>query len=338
MAVDWVRAAESLVHEVLDERAAEVDRTGKIPPAHFEALAARGFFGFPLSPGMSPGLLIDTAATVISGCLATGFVWAQHLGALRSVAAAANPALREEYLPRLLNGSYRCGVSYAGARSNPTLFATPAPGGYLLTGTAPFVTGWDYIDAVVTAVRITAADADSVATLLVPVHRTENLAARRLPLIAADAGATVRLDYAGAFVPEDRLLFTKPVDPHEGGNELSDWINGALALGVLTRCTRQLTELGVESSSYTGQLEALRGRYHAALGDPGTTHDLRAEIARAAVLTAAAGVVAAGSRATLTGATAERLMREATFALVCTNRDPITAALLRRLEPGGTTA
>ncbi|WP_405489142.1 hypothetical protein [Nocardia sp. NBC_00511] len=44
-------------------------------------------------------------------------------------------------------------------------------------------------------------------------------------------------------------------------------------------------------------------------------------------------MVAAGSRATVTGSTAERLMREATFALVCTTRDPIRAALLGRLAP-----
>ncbi|MET8428932.1 acyl-CoA dehydrogenase family protein [Nocardia sp. NPDC004860] len=334
MGKDWVREAESLTAEVLEVRAAEVDRGGLIPPANFEALAARGFYGFPLSDGMAPGILIDTAATVISGCLATGFVWAQHLGALRSLVASSNQELRERYLADMMSGAHRCGVSYAGTRTEPTLFAEPVDGGYLLTGTTPFVTGWGYIDAVATAARMRDGATESVVTLLVPVRETENIRAERLSLIAADASATVRLTFDGAFAGDEQVLDVKAVaDGPEGGVALSDWVNGGLVLGVLMRSVRFLEDFGAEAAPHAAQLASLRERYSRAIGDITATHALRAEMAHAAVNAAAAGVVCSGSRSAVAGATAERLVRQATFALIATTRDPIKSALLQALQP-----
>ncbi|MET9491052.1 acyl-CoA dehydrogenase family protein [Nocardia sp. NPDC006630] len=335
VSVDWTRAAELLVEQVLDRHAAEVDRSGVIPEANFEALAAGSFYDFVLSEGMTPQVLIDTAATIIGGCLSTGFLWAQHLGALRSVAFADNTQLRDTYLPQMRTGRYRCGVSYAGARSTPTLFAELDAGSYTLTGSAPFVTGWGYIDALVTSARVRCSAGDSVATLLIPVQDIDGVSAERMTLIAADASATVRLLFDGARIPSSLLIGATSIDTFGAGRggTLVDWVNGALPLGVLSRCLRQLKDLGVESTSYEAQFIALRARFASALGDAEATYSLRAAVAEAAVVAATAGVVAAGSTATMAGSTAERLMRQATFALVCTTREPIKNALLERLAP-----
>ncbi|TQM26223.1 alkylation response protein AidB-like acyl-CoA dehydrogenase [Nocardia bhagyanarayanae] len=332
MAKDWVREAELLVEEVLDREAAEVDRSGVVPPGHFDALAERGFYGFPLSEGMTPDTMIDTASTLIGGCLATGFVWAQHLGALRAVAFADNAALRERYLARMTAGTYRCGVSYAGARSAPTLFVEAVDDGMAISGTAPFVTGWEYVDAVVMSVRVTDGAAESVATLLVPTQDASGVTVERIPLIAADASATVRLTLDRTFVSDEHVIAVKPLDEFQSGRgSLTDWINGALSLGVLSRCVRELKGQGIDA--YDAQYAALRTRFAAAMGDAEATYALRADIAEAAVRAAAAGIVATGSRATLSHTTAERRMRQASFALVCTTREPIKDALLDRLRP-----
>ncbi|MBF6332020.1 acyl-CoA dehydrogenase family protein [Nocardia transvalensis] len=329
-----MRAAEALVEEVLEPHAAEVDRTGQIPASNFDALAERGFYGFALSEGMTPDVLIDTAATVISGCLATGFVWAQHVGALRSVALADNADLRDRYVGPMAAGNYRSGVSYAGAEARPTLFAEPIDGGYLLSGSAPFVTGWGYIDAVTASVRIRSEGGNSVATLLLPVAELEGVTAERLPLIAADASATVRLRFDRTPVDAKRLVGIRSFEEFSSGRgSVTDWVNGALSLGVLQRCVRQLEDLGVDGDGYAHEYAALRARFSSAAGDPEATYCLRADIARAAVTAASAGVVAAGSRSTLSGSVPERLMREATFALVCPTRAPIKQALLNRLQP-----
>ncbi|MFF0488897.1 acyl-CoA dehydrogenase family protein [Nocardia sp. NPDC004068] len=338
MSKDWPSEARMLVAEVLDGAAAEVDRSARVPPAHLDELARRGFYGFVLSEGMTPDVLIDTAATILGGCLSTGFVWAQHLGALRAV-AAGNPALRERFLGPMAAGEYRCGVSYAGARTEPTLFAERTDAGFVVDGTAPFVTGWGQLDALATSVRLRSAATESVATLLIPVAEVEGLTADPLTLVAANASATVRLRFDRVLVGEDRLVGDAPVTAFRAGRAgIADWINGALPLGVLSACLRELRTLAVDDTPYAARYAALRGRFAAALGDPEATYALRADIAHAAVEAAAAVVVAAGSRAALAGSTPERLARQATFALVCTTRDPIRSALLTRLAPNRTPA
>ncbi|MFI1916883.1 acyl-CoA dehydrogenase [Nocardia sp. NPDC020380] len=332
MATDWVRAAETLVDEVLEPGTAEVDRVGRIPDTAFDTMAERGFYGFALTEGMTPDVLIDTAATVISGCLATGFVWAQHLGALRSVAFAENAALRDRYLEPMRAGQFRCGVSYAGAVDPPSLFADPVDYGFVLRGVAPFVTGWGYIDAVIAAVRVFIDGTESIATLLIPVSDVDESAVRPVPLIAADASRTVQVTFDGGRVESASMLGIRPVAEFLAARgSLADWVNGALGLGVLARCVRQLEELGVDSSAHEALFKELRSRFPGAAGNADATYALRADIARAALDTAAAGVVATGSRATLSGSTPERLMRQATFALVCTTREQIKDALLDRL-------
>lgn len=333
----WTEAAKLLVDEVLGKNADEVDRSSRIPASHFDELAARGFYGFAFSDGMTPETLIDTVAEVIGGCLATGFVWAQHLGALRAVAFGANDAVREQYLKPMTAGEFRCGISYAGARTKPTLFAEPVGDGYALTGFAPFVTGWDFVDAVVTSARA----GDDVVTILLP-RDTAGITTERLHLIAADASATVRAEFDGAVVAAEHVIGVQQTASFASARgSLADWINGALALGVLRRCIRQLADLDVGAEGSDGgyaaphqaRFDTLRARFVPAAGDADATYALRAEIAEAALAAAAAGVVATGSRATAAGSTPERLVREATFALVCTTREPIKLALLDRLAP-----
>ena len=65
------------------------------------------------------------------GCLATTFVWLQHHGAVRALAASPNSALRRRWLRPLCRGAQRAGVALGGARPGPPLLrARPVPGGY----------------------------------------------------------------------------------------------------------------------------------------------------------------------------------------------------------------
>ncbi|QIS20429.1 hypothetical protein [Nocardia terpenica] len=336
MPTDWPHEAQLVVEEFLDKHAADVDRTGRLPREHLDELARRGFYGLVTSEGITPDALIDTASTLIGGCLTTGFVWAQHIGALRSVAWGANSALRERYMARMQAGDYRCGVSYAGARSAPTLFAQRSgTGDFIVSGTAPFVTGWGYIDAVATAVRVREEAGESVATLLIPVQDAEGLSAEPLPLIAADASSTVRLTFDHTVVDAALAIDSKPVSALRGGTPAAtDWFNGVLSLGVLSRCVRELKTLDAESAAaHEARCAQLRARFTPALGDEHATYALRADLARAGLDAAAAVAVATGSTATTVHSTAERLLRQATFALVCTTRDPIKIALLQQLTP-----
>ena len=91
---------------------------------------------------------------VAGGCGATAFVWAQHHGAVRRVAGGDGPA-RDAWLPRLCDGSTLAGIGFAHLRrpGPAAVRAERAPGGWRITGEAPWITGWGLIDALVVMAR-----------------------------------------------------------------------------------------------------------------------------------------------------------------------------------------
>jgi alkylation response protein AidB-like acyl-CoA dehydrogenase len=102
--------ARQLADEVLFTSAMNVDAADRVPSEHFDALAAAGLFGL-AGPAAAGGLDVDLATfcnvieIMASGCLATTFVWLQHHGAVRALAASANSVLAAEWLPQLCAGS-----------------------------------------------------------------------------------------------------------------------------------------------------------------------------------------------------------------------------------------
>ena len=81
-------AATALAESVLYPAAAEVDLSGELPTSHLDALADAGLYGAQGPADL--GGIGDFQAVVevlAGGCLTTTFVWIQHHGAVRAVAA-----------------------------------------------------------------------------------------------------------------------------------------------------------------------------------------------------------------------------------------------------------
>ena len=66
------------------------------------------------------------------------------------------------------------------------------------------------------------------------------LTVTRQRLTAVNASATVQLGFDGVLVPAERLAGQMPFDPAEGLRPDRMRINGSLALGLVSRCTRLL--------------------------------------------------------------------------------------------------
>jgi alkylation response protein AidB-like acyl-CoA dehydrogenase len=322
-----VSRAEQVAQAVLFPSAAAVDAADIVPAEHLDALAAAGLYGI-AGPAAVGGLDVDlvTFCRVIEvlagGCLATTFVWLQHHGAVRALAASANDQLRDALLAPLVQGQRRAGIALGGARPGlPLLRASRTANGYVLDGTAPWVTGWGLVDVIYTLARD---PAGQLVAALLPASPSDTLAATRLNLVAVNASATVELRFTGHAVPRNLIC---SVFPH------ADWLardaqglrpNGSLSLGVAARCCSLIGD-----SPLDAELVSVRDQLDSA--DAETMPAARAAAAQFAFR--AAGVaVAAGSRGILAGEHPQRLAREALFLLVFGSRPAIKEHLVRMLE------
>ena len=310
--------------------AAAVDAADAVPEEHLRGLADAGLYGIfapaevgGLGLGAEVGLVIEELA---SACLASTFVWLQHLRLLGAMLDPGTPAaLREALLPAVVSGDVRGGVALAGLLPGPPrLTARPVDGGWLLDGEAPWVSGWGVVDLLVTVAR---GPEDTAVTLLMDARQQQGLAAARQRLAAANASATVQLSFDGVFVPDGRLVDQRPYDPVAAQSEGLRG-NGSLALGVGRRCCAL-----IGPSPLDDELDACRAELDAA-----DTAGMPAARARASEFAARAAhylAVRRGSRSALAGDDAERLAREAGFLLVFGSRPAIKDALLGRFAGGG---
>ena len=126
-----------------------------------------------------------------SGCLATTFTWIQHHGVVLSLGSTANTLLREELLADLASGRLRGGVAFAGVIPDPPrMRAVRADGGWLLTGDAPFVSGWGIIHVL----QFSAGEAetgDVIAGIVDARPQAGIVQVEPLALVAANATNTV---------------------------------------------------------------------------------------------------------------------------------------------------
>jgi alkylation response protein AidB-like acyl-CoA dehydrogenase len=337
-----LKSVQEIADGVLFPAAMQVDAADRIPASHLDALAAAGLYGLagPPSAGGRDADLASFCAVIeimASGCLATTFVWLQHHSAVRALAASANPGLRSAWLPALCAGAKRAGIALGGARPGPPLLrARVVPGGYLLDGTAPWVTGWNLIDVVHALARD---ESGNIVGALLPAQAGHGLSVSYLSLAAVNASRTVELRFTEYFVASSLVT---------GLTSAADWLardagalraNGSLPLGLAARCVRLLAQAvpevqaapdaqatpDAQAAALDGELPAIRAALDAA--GPGSMPAARAAAAELAFRAAGTLVAAAGSRSILTSEHPQRLAREAMFLLVFGSRPAIKANL-----------
>jgi len=297
-----------------------VDAADRVPAGHLDLLAAHGFYGPP--PDLPFAELCAAVESLASGCLATTFVWLQHLGGLRAAGTSTRPGIRERWYEPLACGHRRAGIAQGALRPGPpSVRARRVDGGYVFDGEAPWVTGWDMIDTLYAAARD---ERDTVVWALLDAVVGGGLSVQPLDLVAVRASRTVLVRFAGHRVPDERVTGTHPYAEWAARDAAGLRLNGSLALGVAARCV-----------ALTGSVplrQALAG-CRAALdaGTPESMPAARAAAAALAVRAAAALATTRGAGAVLRGNHAERLSREALFVLVFGSRPAIKTELFRQL-------
>jgi alkylation response protein AidB-like acyl-CoA dehydrogenase len=314
-----------------------VDALDAIPAEHLHALAAAGMYGMfaPVAEGGHGLGYLEMCAVMeelASSCLATTFVLAQHFRLLGAMLDPATPAsIREPMLASTIRGETRGGVALTGLLPGPSsLLAKPAPGGWLLEGTAPWVSGWGIVDVICVFARGPAGpEGETVVTLLLDARSQDSLSVTPLHLSALNATGTVRLGFAGFFVGEDKIIGSQSYEIATRESETRLRLNGSFALGITRRCCAMLGP-----SPLDDELRECRAFLDAA--DDAHIAAARAAASELATRAAHLLVVSRGSRAALAGDPAERLNREAAFLLVFGSRPAIKDALLKSLEARST--
>jgi alkylation response protein AidB-like acyl-CoA dehydrogenase len=320
---ELISRAAGLADAVLFPAAMAVDAADAVPVSHLDALAAAGLYGL-AGPAWAGGedaslaTFCDVIEILAGGCLSTAFVWLQHHGVVRAVAATANERLRSSWLEPLCRGERRAGIALGGARPGPPLLrARPVEGGYVLDGTAPWVTGWNRVDAVYTLARL---PDDRLVAALVPAATGEQLSAQRLGLVAVNASWTVELSFSGYFVPETLVCSVFPQAEFLARDAEGLRPNGSLSLGVAGRCCRLIGSSPLDP-------ELVRRRERLDRAEARSMPAARAAASQFAFQAAGAAVAAAGSSGILADQNPQRLAREALFLLVFGSRPAIKESL-----------
>jgi len=311
-----------------------VDAEPAVTAGHLEALAQAGFYGI-FAPAGEGGLGLshaDACAAVeelASGCVASTFLWVQHLRLLNAVLDPSTPERWRAQLRRdVVAGRCKGGAVLTGLMPGPVrLAATRVAGGWRLDGQAPWVSGWGTVDKLYVVAR---AHEHGLVSLLLEAHEQPGLEVLPIRLAALNATSTVRLSFRALNVPEERVLgegrYDEAVQTSEGLR-----LNGSFALGLAKRCC-----LLFGPSKLDAELAARREQLDSA--GPEEMPAARAAACELAVRAAHALAVERGSRSALAGDVAERLSREAGVLLVFGSRPAIKSELLRRFAGGGPTS
>ncbi len=330
-----VQNVRALADDMLFPHALEIDASTELPRAALDEIAERGLYGL-VGPTRLGGAGANHPTQMLAieamagGCLNTAFVWTQHQGATNAAVASTGEP-HDEWAAALSSGRAKGGVAFAHLlRPRAVVTAQPTAGGWLLSGVAPWVTGWGYIDVVLTAARV-GADADTggggdIVWLLVDAVDAPTLRSIPLRLSAVNASGTFEIVFDHHFVPDSRVTSIQPYDQWRADYPKGLRGNGSLGLGIATRTASLLGP-----SVFDAALHEVRHQL-----DHATVDQLPLARGRLGALTVkmtAALVATMGGRSIMADQHGQRLAREAVFLLIQGQTPEIRDAQLADLAP-----
>lgn len=250
-----VDAARKVAASTLLPRAQDTDVAERVPQANLDALADAGLFGLagPQHDGATsaPPAVVRAVFEALAGaCGATFFVWAQHHTPVRLLAGTENVALRERWLSPLCSGRSLAGVMFAYLRWDaPAVRATEVPGGYRVTGVAPWATSWGMAEVFAVAALL---PGDHVLWFMRDGRADDAVRpSPPLQLVVMQSTSTVRVAFEDLFVPHDDVVLVEPLEAWRRGDRVTTAQPSAAALGVADTSCRHLGERAEATGSPT---------------------------------------------------------------------------------------
>lgn len=325
--------------------AARTEREGVDRPTldHLARAGLHGVAGPESITGSPPSPAVyREVAELLSGADGnTWFVWLQHHAVVKMLASSANVDLVRRRLSPLCAGTAQAGVAFSHLRaSEVAITATRADGGWRLSGTAPWCTGWGLLDLVLVGA---ATSEDEVVFVLVAMREGGGMApGPALDLAAMGGTSTVVLHLDDYVVADADVVVTMPrpvwarADAAAGANvQPSTFGIARAALAELARCDE------ATAGRLSARLADVRRRAYGLMDDVPAGEALeerlalRAEALLLGVEATSALVAGVGGRAMTCDHPAQRWAREALFHLVFAQTKAARATTLARIAGPG---
>ncbi len=304
--------------------------------ANVRLLGENGYFGLGISPdyggfGADETTRREYTEVMASACGVTAFVQQQLHAGGGFVGGGRSQALKAEKLPRFASGEELCGVAFSHLRRGgpPMVTAERVDGGYVVSGKAPWVTGWSLLDSfILGAMRLPEND-----HIYFYVPKSGNEAALQpgpaIPLVVMNASDTVEITFDALFLPDEYVLYERPAEALKRGDFCGITGHVFLPLGCARGSVFALRTLAEQrhndgfshaADEFQTEIDACRADALQWSGHCAEMPDYkdralhaRAEAITLATRTAHAVVTATGGGAHLLSSPAQRLLRESIF-------------------------
>ncbi len=286
-----------------------------------------------------------------SGSLA--FLQTQHQSAVSMLSKSENEGLKLRYLPHMANGEKLVGIGFSQLRrpGEPMMRAKAVDGGYELSGTVPWITGWSFYPEFLVGATLKSGEA---LFAVVPLENRSDKGSisvsEPMRLAAMETAMTVSAEFQGWFVPDNDVAFIRQADWIRNNDLINIALQGHFAIGcalagmdVLKSASdkRGLPFLKNALDELHRELEDCRAataKAQLGSGEEVTTDErlkVRAWAIDLAVRCAHAAVTASSGAANSLEHPAQRIYREALVYTVSAQTTPIMEATLNRLVRSG---